>query len=257
MVARWTVCGQCRSDVRLLRIADEPIAISEVARYNGHTGAIIAVAWSGDGQYLLTGAKDETVRVLRVDRERGPLEERAVFHAHVGRVFGVAWSPDGRNALSAGEDGTLRLLALDADGGKLSELAQVKGVDWKNSVAWGDADRPVLSGDWGLFNRAQIWSVDPVAGRIDSQGLLTDFDRVGTQVLEWNPAGSALAVAAHDDNGLQLFSYANKHFQGLGTLRGWSYGVHAATWSPDGSHLAFASAYGERITLLDVSTCTQ
>jgi WD40 repeat protein len=242
-------------DVRLLRIDSDPVKISDVARYDGHSDPIIAVAWSRDGQYVLTGAKDETVRVLAVDRDHGLLEERAVFHGHKGRVFSVAWSPNGRNAVSAGEDGTLRVLAFDADSGKLSELAQSRSVDWKNTVTWGDGDRPVLSGDWGLFNRAQMWSVDLVAGEIIARGQLTDFDRVGAQVLEWNPTGSALAAAAHDDNGLQLFSYAQKHFTGRGTLKDWHYGVHAATWSPDSTHIAFASAFGERITLLDVRRC--
>ena len=242
-------------DVRLIRIDVEPPTITEVARYTGHTQAVIAVAWSPDGQSLLTAAKDGTVRVLAVDREWGSLEERALSDAHVGRVFAVSWSPDGRHVLSMGEDQTMRLLALDAEAGTLTELTHVDGADWENSVAWAAGDRPVLSGDWGLLNQVEMWSVDVAGGTLSSQGVLTQFDHVGVQVLEWNAKGTLLAAAAHDDNRLQLFSYAKHHFEGLGSLTGWLYGVHAASWSRAGTHLAIAAAYGERVTILDVRDC--
>lgn len=237
-------------EVRLLQVDAEPAQISELARYTGHTGPIIAVAWSRDGSYLLTGAKDESVRVLAVDLNKARLEEVAVFKGHVGRIFGVAWSPDGQSAVSAGEDGTMRLLSVDAVGGTIRELAQAKGAEWKNSVSWGPDDL-VLSGDWGLFNRADMWSV---GGSFVAQGLLTDFDRVGVQVLEWNAASNLLVTAAHDGN-LQVFAYADRHFEGRAALQDWRYGVHAASWSPDAQHLAFAASAGERITLIDIRSC--
>jgi WD40 repeat protein len=178
-----------------------------------------------------------------------------VFHGHVGEVFAVAWSPDARNALSMGKDRTMRLLSVDSVAGTLTEVTSVTDVDWETAVAWAAGDRPVLSGDWGVLNQVEMWSVDASTRSLVSHGVLTNFDVVGAQVLEWNRSGSALAAAGHDDSSLQLFSYRNRRFTALGSLTHWAHGVHAASWSRDGNYLAIAAAYSEHVLLLDVRDC--
>jgi WD40 repeat protein len=257
--AEWSPDGRyalsAGADVRLIQVVGDPPAIVEIARYAGHTDSVVAVAWSPDGQLALTGSKDKTVRLLAVDGDRGLLEERASYHGHVGEVFAVAWSPDGRNALSMGKDRTMRLLSIDAAAGTLSEVTSVTDVDWETAVAWASGDRPVLAGDWGLLNQVEMWSVDASHSTLVSKGVLTNFDRVGAQVLEWSRAGNLLAAAGHDDNVLQLFSYANRRFTGIGSLTNWKHGVHAASWSRDGNFIAIAAAYTEHVMLLDVRDC--
>jgi WD40 repeat protein len=257
--AEWSPDGRyalsAGADVRLIQVVGDPPAIAEVARYTGHTDSIVAITWSPDGHTALTASKDETVRLLAVDGDRHLLEERAIFHGHVGEVFAVAWSPDGRNALSMGKDRTMRLLAVDVAAGALTELASVSDVDWETAVAWAAGDRPVLSGDWGVLNQVEMWSIDAADSKLVSKGVLTSFDLVGAQVLEWNRAGNLLTAAGHDDNVLQLFSYANRRFTGIGSLTNWQHGVHAASWSRDGNFIAIAAAYTEHVMLLDVRDC--
>jgi WD40 repeat protein len=257
--AKWSPDGRyalsAGKDLRLIRVSGDPPVIAELAHYTGHTDSIVALAWSPDGHMALTASKDETVRLLAVDGDKALLEERAVFHGHVGEVFAVAWSPDARNALSTGKDRTMRLLSVDSVAGTLTEVTSVTDVDWETAVAWAAGDRPVLSGDWGVLNQVEMWSVDASGRSLVSHGILTNFDVVGAQVLEWNRAGSALAAAGHDDSSLQLFSYRNRRFTAIGSLTHWSHGVHAASWSRDGNYLAIAAAYSEHVLLLDVRDC--
>jgi eukaryotic-like serine/threonine-protein kinase len=84
-----------------LRVRQADGAISP---FNGHIGTVLCIAFSADGQYLVSGGNDRTVRVWRADDGK----ELRCFKGHSDKVCGVAFRPDGKAVYSGSADGTIR-----------------------------------------------------------------------------------------------------------------------------------------------------
>jgi WD40 repeat protein len=110
---RSAVCGYLYD----LRVWDLVTGI-EVHRLKGHgvnflefrPGAVLAIAFSPDGRWILSGSRDQTARLW--DATCG--KELCRFEGHRRRlgwsgIVGVAFTADGRRAVSASEDGTILL----------------------------------------------------------------------------------------------------------------------------------------------------
>jgi WD40 repeat protein len=78
-----------------------------VRRLVKHEKVVRSVAFSSDGQHLLSGGDEQNLRLCVV--ETG--EELSRFQAG-GAVHAVAFCPDGQHVLSAGADGCVRLWSL-------------------------------------------------------------------------------------------------------------------------------------------------
>jgi WD40 repeat protein len=68
-------------------------------------GAYLNVAFSPDGQRLVTGGEGDTVKIWNVQTG----QELKILSGHTGDVCAVAFSPDGRWLATAGEDTTVRI----------------------------------------------------------------------------------------------------------------------------------------------------
>jgi WD40 repeat protein len=107
--------------------------IGELRRMLGHTGPVIAVAFSPDDKFIVSASGwpqgDRTVRLWTVSTGK----ELRRFEGHLDGVGCVAFSPDGRRLLSGSADRTLRLWSVQTG----RELLRFDGhTDSVGSVAF-------------------------------------------------------------------------------------------------------------------------
>jgi len=77
----------------------------ELKSLNGHSAPVICVAYSQDGQLVLTGSADHTAKIW--DAERG--KELKTLTGHRGQVMSAAFSPDGQRVVTGSTDHTVKL----------------------------------------------------------------------------------------------------------------------------------------------------
>jgi WD40 repeat protein len=75
-------------------------------RFEGHTGGVNAVAFSSDGERIISGSSDKTIQVW--DTETGDLIS-GPFKGHTGSVTTLVFSPDDKHIASGSTDHTIRV----------------------------------------------------------------------------------------------------------------------------------------------------
>lgn len=75
---------------------------------NVHSDAVLALAWSPDGQRILTGGADRFARVI--DAANGRVS--STLEGHSGHVLAVSWRADGRVVATGGADGAIKFWTL-------------------------------------------------------------------------------------------------------------------------------------------------
>jgi len=179
---------------------------AEVARLNGHQSAVLALAFSPDGQVLASGSQDRTARLWDLSDRR----ERVQFTNRNGGFTKLAFSADGRTlALSgAGSAGrVIRLIEVETGKQKAELRGHLKDI---SGLAFTPHGQSLLSasGDGTL----RVWDVGSPAKDKAAQA----FNRNST-IVDWSSYGPALCLSP--DGRHLLILYTNQTFGVWDTLR--------------------------------------
>ena len=212
------------------------ISITELLTISGHSEAILAIAFSPDGQ-ILASAANKTIKLWVA---KGT--EIATLIGHNLAVNALAFSPDGQTLASAGEDKTIKLWNL----GDRAEIASFSAHNLAiNALAFSpDGQTLASAGDdktirlWNLGDRAEIASFSAHNSAINA--------------LAFSPDGQTLASGSRDRS-ISLWNLAVKEDT---TFIGHKQGIEALAFSPDGRTIASAGA-DRTIRLWERSTATE
>jgi hypothetical protein len=125
----------------------------ERLRFEGHSAAVYAAAFSPDGARIVTGSGDKTARIW--DAATGSLLK--ALEGHSEAVSAAAFSPDGARIVTGSWDKTARI--WDAATGSL--LKTLEGhSDTVYAAAFSPDGARIVTGSWD--NTARIWSISDV-----------------------------------------------------------------------------------------------
>ena len=93
-------CGAGDNDIHLWDLA----AGTEAVRFAGHSGWILDLAFSPDGQTLASASSDQTLRLWDVGRQA----KQRRFQGNADEVWALSWSPDGQALVTGSRDGSVR-----------------------------------------------------------------------------------------------------------------------------------------------------
>ena len=226
--------------------------------------AILAVTFSPDSKYILTGSGDATARLWDL---KGNLIK--IFIGHAGYINSVAFSPDGKSILTGSSDRSARLWDLN---GKVIRDFKGHGMP-VNSVAFAPDGKEILTGS--SDRTARLWdlngnviqefkghksSISSVAFSPDGQYILTGSTDSTARI--WNLKGNQLRVLSKHLNYVNTVAFSPdgqtivtgssdktvKLWDLNGTLirvfSGFPGEVNAVAFSPDGKNILVGASAG-------------
>jgi len=186
--------------------------------------ALLGLAWSPNGKYIVTGAGTGTVQVLDAKTRVVQL----TYSGHSNGVSAVAWSPDSKRIASASYDQTVQV--WNAQTGQLLQTYTDQGSPVL-AVAWSPDGKKLVSGS--VDQALKVW--DAASGKT----LDSDYghkDQVTS--VAWSADGQHIASGSADNT---VIVYQALPLVSTYTYTGHSDTVQAVAWSPDSKRLASAS----------------
>ena len=214
-------------------------------------GAVNAVSWSADGQYVavggtgLTGGTGDEFQILSFDRVANSLTAVTGALGTAGSVRAVSWSADGQYiavggaGLTGGTGDEFQIYQFDRSNQTVQFVAGALGTTGSvNAVSWSPDGQYVAVGGQSITgNEFQIFSFDRVAN-----SLTVVAGALGGTVfaVSWSPDGQYIAVGGSLIGGteeeFQILSFDRVSLTVVAGALGGT--VEAVSWSPDGQYIA-------------------
>lgn len=236
MIAIGTMCGKVGREASSVHILDVS-AGKLIHEFKGHLGAVRSVAFSPNGDELLSGSDDKTLRLW--DIETGELLRTYV--GHQAAVLSVAYSPDGKYLASGSSDGTVRLWLpyIDMGAGIFDKhKADVVSVNFSP-----DGERIVSA---SCDNTVRIWNhsmreEELVFDRHERPVFSADFDKEGNRI-----------ISAAKDGKVRVWEIEPLRFEPKLEINTRSYPMQYAAITSDGQKIVTTS--DEFVKIWDANT---
>lgn len=187
--------------------------------FNGHNSFVYDVAFSSDGEHLLSGSRDGNIKLW--DVVTGDEEQNFGTFRH--SVESVAMSPDGEYVVSGTSDG--KMVLWDVNTGK--KVRSFSGHDKSvNSIAFTPDGEYVLSG-----SKDQTMKFWKVATGMEARTF--DGHNYGVNSVAVSPDGKYALTGSLDET-MKLWNMNTG--REIRTFRGHSKSVESVAFSPDGKY---------------------
>lgn len=214
------------------------VKLGKIPNLEGHEDAVRSVAFSRDGQLIVSGSLDQTVRLWDAQTRQqigDPLQ------GHNSPVYSVAFSPDGSRIVSGGGDNKLRVWETQSR----QQIGELPGHEAAVlSVAFSSDGQRIVSG--GGDKKLRLWDAQSLQIIAVSQEEHDD----SVNSVAFSPDGQQI-VSGSADQKLRLWSAQS--LQPIGVpLEGHNTVVWSVAFSPDGQSIV--SGGFKTLRLWDVQT---